>query len=422
MIESEGGPDRLAFVKNQDYRKEPPTMGKNYRKKTNRSRRIVKEPDGQVLGVEQNGVQLFLPIAELLAGVKGALEDLVIEAGLLVVKSLLDEEVEAFVGGARYAHLSDRRANRWGHEEGFIILGGRKIAIERPRVRRDGREVELERYKLFQHEKRAEETVMQRMVRGVSTRDYEGITDAVWEGYGVRKSSVSRRWKAASRAKLEELLGRSVADLDIVSLIIDGIEFHGNTVVVAMGVTSDGQKKVLGLWEGATENSELCKRLLADLIDRGLDTSENLLLILDGAKALHKAVNATFGDKGIVQRCQVHKERNVLSYLPAEYHSSIRQRLRAAWGMNDYKAAKKALFKVAEYLEGISASAASSLREGLEETLTLHRRPREGTNPRGPESPERPEKALIPEVQRARRPREGINPRGPESPEAQRRH
>jgi len=349
-------------------------MGKKYTKTTRRSRR--KSPAqmrGRIVSQDEASVQLRLPIAELVAGMNDTVETLAAEAGLLVMKALIDDEVERRVG-PRYAHAADRTAVRWGREDGHVVFAGRKVALQRPRVRgHDGREVELQRYRLFQSNGRMQQLVSPRVVAGVSTRDYRDMIDAVCDGYGIERSSVSRHWKAASLAELRRLMERPLGELDLVAILIDGIEFHGFLLVVALGIDASGRKHVLGLWPGATENTEVAKSLLADLVRRGLRTDQNYLFVLDGAAALRKAVEATFGRRAVVQRCQVHKERNVLAHLPPEYHATVRQRLRAAWGLKRHEDARAALRKLLEYLAELSVSASRSLEEALEETLTLHR-------------------------------------------------
>jgi len=349
-------------------------MAQRYQKKTQRSRR--KSPAafrGQILGRDGASVQLRLPIPEILAGVQDAVEALAAEAGLLVMNALIEEEVEQRAG-ARYQHLPERQASRWGSEEGSVVFAGRKVPLARPRLRsRDGREIALERYELFRADGRLQRAVAPRVLRGVAMRDYEGTLDVVCDGYGVQKSSVSRHWKAVSAERLQEFLERPLGGLDLVALLIDGIEFHEHLLVVALGLDSAGKKQVLGLWPGATENATVCKELLADLVRRGLSTEQRYLVVIDGSKALAKAVRATFGEHAEVQRCQVHKERNVLEQLPPEHQRRVRQRLRAAWGLKGHAEARAALERTVADLEELSPSAAASLKEGLEETLTVHR-------------------------------------------------
>lgn len=348
-------------------------MGKKYTRRPSRSRSQNPESVEGDAVVQGAKVQLSLPIAEVLAGIKDSLESVAGQAGLLILRALLDDEVDQKVGD-RYEHLSQRAAYRHGHERGYLVFAGRKVPVDRPRVRAvDGKEVPLERYAMFQAAGRLQQAVAQRVVRGVSTRNYAGALDALCDGYGVNRSSVSRHWKAVSQKQLKELLERPLGHLDLAAIFIDGIEFHGTLIVAALGLAADGRKHVLGLWQGATENSAVCTALLEDLVDRGLPTDRSYLFVLDGSKALHKGVRRVFGDRAVVQRCIVHKERNVLSYLPDKYQGTVRQRLRAAWSLNDYAKAKAALLKLVDYLGELSVSAQHSLEEGLEETLTLHR-------------------------------------------------
>jgi putative transposase len=249
-------------------------MGKSYQRKTRRSRRKVQNLRDQAVTVDVAGgkasFQMVLPMSPLLSEVAGAIEQIAAQAGLLLMKALIDEEVER-IAGRRYEHQADRQATRWGHDEGQVVFGGRKVALPRPRVRSvDGREVPLERYQAFAHPQRMQEAVSQRILRRVSTRDYAGALDDVCDGYGIAKSSVSRHWKAARRRQLKEMLERPLGDLDLCVVFLDGKEFHDFTLIVAVGVECQGRKHVLGLWSGATENAEVCGALLDDLIERGL--------------------------------------------------------------------------------------------------------------------------------------------------------
>lgn len=346
---------------------------KKYRKKTSRSRRKARTPQGRVISTEGDEIQLALKAPRLLAAAHGAVEALACETGLLIIKALIDEEVEHLVG-RRYEHQERREAVRWGHDEGFVVFGGRKVPMKKPRVRRvEGGEVALQRYGLFQNDARMEKSVSQRIVRGVSTRDYEGVIDDVCDGYGIQKSSVSRRWKAATARELQAMMERPLGDLDLAAIMIDGISFHEFTLVVALGVDSGGKKHVLGIWDGASENGTVVAALLESLVERGLDRDRRYLFVIDGSKALKKGITSVFGKGSLIQRCQIHKERNVLDHLPDGHQSTTRRALRAAWGMASYEEAMKALEKVVRKLESLSPGAAASLREGLEETLTLHR-------------------------------------------------
>jgi transposase-like protein len=193
------------------------------------------------------------------------------------------------------------------------------------------------------------------------------------DGYGIRKSSVSRHFVRATAEQLRQLCERRLEELKLVALLIDGIEFAGQVMVVALGVDEDGAKHVLGLWQGATENAVVVKELLEDLVERGLDPKRRYLFVLDGSKALRAGIERVFGSQAEVQRCQIHKIRNVIDHLPEGCRADWRRRLQNAYAMTDYAAAKAALEKLWRQLCEINPSAARSLEEGMEETLTLHR-------------------------------------------------
>ena len=213
--------------------------------------------------------------------------------------------------------------------------------------------------------------MMEQIALGLSMRNDEHSIEALCDGYGIKKSSVRRHFIAASRRELEELLGRKLSDLDIGAVFLDGVHRGGQCVIVALGVSRDGAKHCLGLWQGATENGAVCESLLQDLIGRGLDPKQRRLFIIDGAKALSSAIRRKFPGSEI-QRCQIHKRRNVAEHLPETHQPDIERRLKAAYAMSSYKEAKSALNRVVDYLERLNPSAARSLEEGMEETLTLH--------------------------------------------------
>jgi putative transposase len=348
------------------YREEqgPSTRRTDWGRKSSRQ-----EPTGE----ERQELRMRLPVLAEVEDLRAEVNRFAGEAGLRVMGALLSEEVEKRAG-PRYVHGLDRPVRRWGWEEGYATWAGRKVPLRRPRLRdRQDREVPLERYGCFRSPQALQEDVARRVLAGVSTRNYEGVVEDLCEGYGIAKSSVSRHWKAASAEALAELAERSLAELDLVVLMIDGIGFGDYLFIVALGIDAEGRKHILGLWQGATENAEVCGGLLEDLIRRGLRVDRRYLFVLDGSKALAKAVRSRFGGEAPVQRCQVHKERNVLGHLPERRQGLVRRRLRAAWGMKGYGEARQALEALMKDLEAINPSAAASLEEGLEETLTLHR-------------------------------------------------
>lgn len=318
-------------------------------------------------------VALPLPVLEAVTEFTERFESFCVEVGVGMMKSLIGEEVES-KAGPRYRHDPEREATRHGRQGGYVVVFGQKVPIQRERLRDgSGREVELERYRLFQQDGRMERQVGKLLTRKLSQRDYEGAVELLAEGYGVKKSSVSRHWKRLTAAEVRKLCERDLSGRDFVAVVLDGKGFGEWTVTVALGVDAGGNKMILGLRQGGTENAEVCKSLLADLVERGLDPTRRRLYIVDGAKALTKAVRLVFGEAALVQRCQVHKRRNVREHLPPEHQEAVDARLLAAYGMGGYEEAKRSLELTVKYLERLNPSAARSLAEGLEETLTLHR-------------------------------------------------
>jgi transposase-like protein len=318
-------------------------------------------------------VQLLLPMIEILALAKHSAGELVREAGLRVILLAIQQEADALTG-AKHQRRADRQALRWSRENGFVVVDGQKVPIERRRLRdRNGREVRLGTYELFQQTRTLDEDVWWKMLRGLTTRNYPLVTRSFAQAYGIEKSATSDRFIQASRDKLKELLERSLGELKLCAIVIDGTPFKGRQMIAAIGVGHDGKKTVLGLREGATENATVVRELLEDLARRGLDFSTPRLYVLDGAKALHAAVRRHAGEAALIQRCQAHKRRNVREQLPEEYQPGIDRKLLAAYAMAEYADAHRALGQLHRELERINPSAARSLEEGLEETLTVHK-------------------------------------------------
>jgi putative transposase len=313
-------------------------------------------------------VRLEEPLLDMIFNSRIALDGLIAQIGLRVIRGVLDQEIAALCGTR-----GQQKAYRHGCQPGYVIFAGRKVTINKPRVRQKaGAELSLATYKAFQQEGPLQKSIGRKLRRQVSTRNYAGAIDDCVEGYGIAKSSVSRRWKALTEAELRTFSQRAVP-ADMVALLIDGQYFRRECLVVAMGVDFQGKKHVLGLWHGATENSTLVRELLADLRERGLNTEATMLVVIDGAKALAKGVKEVFGPRALIQRCRVHKLRNVLEHLPLNKRQQAAWRLRAAWAKSNSEAALKELLACVSWLEKLSPSAARSLEEGLEETLTVTR-------------------------------------------------
>jgi transposase-like protein len=333
-------------------------------------------------------------LGQLVGSAKEGLLALSVGVGLGVLAELMEEEVDEVVG-PKGKHDSERTAVRHGRESGEVTLGGRRVAVERPRVRSaDGRsELPLETYAHFADRDPLTKSVLERMLGGVSTRRYRRTQEPVGSqleraARSTSKSSVSRTFIERTRRSLGELMSRRLDDVRLAVMMIDGLELQGRTNVVALGITTEGVKIPLGLWEGSTENATVATALLSDLVQRGLDPEQGILFVIDGAKALRKAIRNVFGDAP-VQRCLRHKERNVLEHLPERERPNVKQRLRRAWTLDDHARAFDQLRRLAGELDRSYPGAAGSLREGMEETLTLTRlgvtgslrRTLESTNP-----------------------------------------
>ncbi|MEO6525988.1 MAG: transposase, partial [Gemmatimonadaceae bacterium] len=287
----------------------------------------------------------------------------------------LAQEVTA-LAGARYAHADAHPGiARWGTQPGSIFLADQKVPIHVPRVRdvRAGTEVPLVTYQTFQAPRALDVGLFRRVLGGLSTRAYEAAAETVPEAFGLARSSVSRRFITASARTLAALQQRRLDDREWLVLFLDGKTFARDQLVIALGITRTGEKRILGLVQTATENRRVCAAFLHDLVARGFTTPQGVLVVLDGAKGLRAAVREVFGDQVPVQRCQWHKRENVLSYLPKRDRLLWRRKLQAAYAHPLYADAKRALHQLVRELTKLNVSAAHSLEEGLEETLTLHR-------------------------------------------------
>ena len=314
-----------------------------------------------------------LPLVEILIDTEAELQELVVASGLKVLEAMLEED-RAAVCGPRYAHQSERQASRAGHAPSQVVLGGRKVAIRRPRVRRDGTEVPLPTARAFTDPDPLNRRVVEQMLIGVATRQYARSLDPLGADIttrGTSKSAVSRRFVAQTQTQLDAWRATPLDALDLTGLLIDGVHVGGHCIVVALGIDKTGAKHPLGLWEGATETATVCQGLLTNLASRGLRTDRSLLVILDGAKALDTAVTQLFGRAAVVQRCQVQKGRNILEYLPDAQRPWVKAILTRASTHSNVKTAQRLLQDLARRLDTDYPSAAASVREGLDETLTV---------------------------------------------------
>jgi len=345
-------------------------------------------PQERITAMSKNNVKKFAPQINLFLNpdlikdgyvIETLLAELQIEAnamttgtGVALMQLLLKAEVQLMVGDK---YNRDEKLYPWGTQPGFLCVGGQKVAIERPRVRQGRgkkKEVIPTSYTKFQDPSERSKRVMREAMVHVSCRNYPGAIEEVRTGYGISKSVVSRDLVRETEAELDRLCTRSLSDFELAVLLIDGIELDGSMFIAAMGVDFSGKKQYLGFLDGATESSDVCKRMLEDLRERGLCMDHLFLAVLDGSKALSKAIRDIAGQQVIIQRCHVHKIRNVKSHLPEKFHAHFGRKIKAAYAMNDYQDARNALVAIIKELVRLNTSAARSLEEGLEETLTLH--------------------------------------------------
>lgn len=317
--------------------------------------------------------QRTVPLLGITVDVAQELMELVVDSGLQVLQRMLEQDREA-VCGLRYRHCKERSAYRAGTTPSEVVLGGRKVAIQRPRVRAGGHELRLPTFEMMAATDPLARRAVEQMLIGVATRRYARSLEPLGAGVlsrGTSKSAVSRRFVAKTAAQLETWRSTPLDTLDLVALLIDGVHFADHCVVVALGIDAHGEKHPLGLWSGSTENAGICQTLLANLQERGLHTDRSLLVILDGSKALRKAVQDVFGAAAWIQRCQVHKVRNVLAHLPKVQQARVSATMRRAYQSGDVRQARRILLALIRQLQTSYPSAAASVEEGLDETLTV---------------------------------------------------
>ena len=306
--------------------------------------------------------------------VRQELREFVVSAGMTALGALLEDERTA-ICGPRYTHQSERVARRGGHARGELVLGGRRVSVKRPRARGvDGREQALPSWTEFSVADPLHERALEQMLVGVSTRKYERSLEPVaapMKTRGTSKSPVSRRFIEITTAKMDELFRRDLSGIDLAVVMLDGVHISDHVILVALGINTTGEKHVLGIREGATENATACTELLTGLRERGMSTDKTTLFVLDGGKALRKSVLDVFGEHAKIQRCQAHKIRNVLDQLPEYMRPSVKPVIQQAYACNNVVHARKLLTNLARTLRADHPSAAASVEEGLEETLTV---------------------------------------------------
>ena len=340
-------------------------MAKHDRRKTS----------GQPPSSQPVTIQVPLPVLGVINGVREAFHGLCIATGLQVLEAMMEADREALCG-PKGRHQVERPAWRGGSVDSQVTLGGRQVEVPRLRVRSAEGEVPLASFQWAASTDPLDEHTLAAVAAGVSTRRCASTLDPVPAEVNERatsSSAVSRRFVALSTKRLHAFLSRPLGELDLRAVCIDGKVFRDHCMVIALGIDTQGRKHVLGLREGATETAAVTTGLLSDLVTRGLPTDRTLLFVVDGAAGLRRAITDVFGSRGVVQRCQVHKCRNVLGHLPERLHASVSKALRDAWNLDSADRAARVLERLAGSLERDHPGAAASIREGLEETLTVQR-------------------------------------------------
>ncbi len=315
-------------------------------------------------------------VARMLMDAGYTLRRMVLNVGFEVLQQLLEEDREQLCGPPRKKQ-EQRQAYRYGHEQGQVVLGGRKVSVPRPRVRSvENQEIQLPTWQQVTSEDPLIERAVEQMVLGVSTRNYHRSLEPLppqVESVGVSRSSVSRRFVAKTRAQVEKYLSRPLDELDLPVMMLDGTLFGEHLLVVAIGIDTEGHKHVLGLVEGSSESEAVGRALLRNLLDRGLVVERARLFVIDGSRGLRKAIRTVFANWALIQRCHFHKCRNVCQHLPKSKREWLKAALRKAWAAETADGAKRRIEGLAARFEEMHPGAAASLLEGLDETLTLHK-------------------------------------------------
>lgn len=334
------------------------TVYKDTKRINGRAKNVIEEMEREVI-VNESRIAMIQALIPL---------------GLRAVEEELQAEVMQLVGGVHYERTGGR-LKRWGQNPGSAFLGDQKVKINVPRVRNVSRnqEVSLKSYERFQNPAHVDEMALSRVINGISQGKYEKAAEEVPETFGIKKSTISRKFIRASGRRLEEFINRDLTGYDIVAIFIDGKCFAENEMVIALGVTIEGDKVLLGFIETSTENHTICRDFLNGLKERGLSLDQEILFVIDGGKGLHKGIIEVMEDKAVIGRCQWHKRENVVDYLAKEKREHFRDKLQAAYEEPSYELAKKSLGVIRNELKLINESAVASLDEGFEETLTLHR-------------------------------------------------
>jgi putative transposase len=317
------------------------------------------------LTTNPGNIQLVLPLAELAQRLRQGVSQMLFDTERDLLMLIMNDEIQWLT--------QQHGVGRWGAAPGSVIIHGQKVPVDRPRLRAHAQEAKLGSYELFRRDDEMQRRVWDKIMRGVSMRSYDPVVRESKPSFGIGKSAISDRFIVASGQRAQDLRKRDLSKLRLCALMLDGVEFRKELFVVALGIDKTGVKTILGYHQGATENQQVCDRLLEGLAARGLDLRQGMLVAVDGGGAVRASLRKFCGDKAVVVRCQQHKQRNVCEHFAAEERAHWETKLSEAWDRIGYQEAKRALQQIHRELMGVNPSAARSLEEGLEETLTVHK-------------------------------------------------
>jgi transposase-like protein len=321
---------------------------------------------------DAGAIQMILPLAEIAQKIRNGVGQFLLQAQLQLLTLIMQDEV-SWMTGPRYERGGEKEVHRWGYEDGSVVINGQKVPVRRPRARSEQGEIKVGSYELFRREEEQQRRIWEAITRGLSMRGYGPAVRESEESFAIEKSAVSEKFVAMSAKKVDVLFQRNLSKLRLCALVLDGVEVKQQHLVTALGIDKTGRKTILGFHQGASENQAACDGLFSDLAGRGLDFRQVHLNIIDGSKALRTGIRKCCGADSPILRCQLHKRRNIVGHFAAEEQSGWDRRLANAYDLRCYREAKAALLHIHDELNHVNPSAARSLEEGLEETLTLHR-------------------------------------------------
>jgi transposase-like protein len=321
---------------------------------------------------DDGAIQMILPLAEIAQQLRHGVGKFLLQSQLQLLTLIMENEVDGMTG-PRYGRDTAKEVQRWGYEDGSVVIDGQKVPVRRPRARGQEGDEKIGSYELFRRDEEQQRRIWEALTCGWSTRGYGRNVREAEDAFAIEKSAVSEKFVAMSAKKVNELLKRDLSKLSLCALLLDGVEVKRQHLVTALGIDKTGRKTILGFHQGASENQAACEGLFSDLAGRGLNFRQLHLNMIDGSKALRSGVRRYCGDASPILRCQLHKRRNIVGHFAEEEQPGWDRRLANAYDLRSYREAKTALLRIQDELSQVNPSAARSLEEGLEETLTLHR-------------------------------------------------